>query len=299
MVDKGVRQGGILSPLLFKLYIDDIINEISNMDVGCKFGVVRLNILAYADDFVLMASSRSALSKLYEALLEKTRVKKLNINKEKSQCMIFGKNVRNDLEDGVIILNDRFQMVTQYKYLGHIIHSSLLDNLDIEYRLNMFYAKFNWVFRNFRGLSVETFFYLFNAYCLPDYGMSLWNLGIIFNKQNVLAFEIAYSNALKKMRGVPINTSSHLVANEQSQFLLNHHVLYNETRYFKRVVNSTNVLLKSVLFQIKEGVLFKSLERRLYDFYEVDFISNDLSILRSRITWVQRHEPVTGRPLNV
>ena len=101
------------------------------------------------------------------------------------------------------------------------------------------------------------------------------------------------------MRGVPVNSSSHLVANEQGQFLLKHHTLFNETRYFKRVFNATNVLLKVLLFQIKEGFLFKSLRARLSDCYDVDFCSNDLCILRGRISWVQIHEPVTGRPLDV
>ena len=70
-IEKGVRQGGILSPLLFKLYIDDVLNDISNLDIGCKLGIVRLNILAYADDFVLMANSRSALCMLMKSYYKK------------------------------------------------------------------------------------------------------------------------------------------------------------------------------------------------------------------------------------
>ena len=189
-------------------------------------------------------------------------------------------------------------MVFNYKYLGHFIQYTLVDKLDIDHRLNLFYARFNWVFRNFRGISVEALFFLFNAYCLPDYGLSIWNLGTVLNKQNFLAFEVAYNNALKKMRGVPINTSSHLVANEQDQFLFKHYAIYNQTRYFKRVFNSANILLKIITPQIKEGFLFKSLYLRLRDVYGVDFTSNDLCILRARIFWIQRHEPVTGRPLD-
>ena len=50
-VDKGVRQGGIQSPFLFKLYIDDILNKLSSTNVGCKLGLSKMNVLAYADDF--------------------------------------------------------------------------------------------------------------------------------------------------------------------------------------------------------------------------------------------------------
>ena len=56
-INKGVRQGGILSPFLFKLYIDNIISLISEQNVGCKLGFLRINIIAYADDLVLLADS--------------------------------------------------------------------------------------------------------------------------------------------------------------------------------------------------------------------------------------------------
>ena len=49
-VNEGVRQGGILSPLLFKLYLDSVLSEISGMELGCRRGFAGVNILAYADD---------------------------------------------------------------------------------------------------------------------------------------------------------------------------------------------------------------------------------------------------------
>ena len=57
-VNEGVRQGGILSPILFKLYIDNMICDISEMGVGCKLGFNRLNILAYVDDIVILSNSK-------------------------------------------------------------------------------------------------------------------------------------------------------------------------------------------------------------------------------------------------
>ena len=39
-INKGVRQGGILSPFLFKLYLDKVLGDISEINKGCRLGIM-------------------------------------------------------------------------------------------------------------------------------------------------------------------------------------------------------------------------------------------------------------------
>jgi len=49
-VSNGVRQGAVLSPYLFAVYLDDLSNELNNIKAGCYIGEVLLNHLMFADD---------------------------------------------------------------------------------------------------------------------------------------------------------------------------------------------------------------------------------------------------------
>ena len=57
----GVRQGSVLSPILFGYYMEDLINVIAKRNIGCKVGDHFTGILAYAYDIVLLAPRRHAL----------------------------------------------------------------------------------------------------------------------------------------------------------------------------------------------------------------------------------------------
>jgi len=59
----GIRQGGILLPLLFNIYIDSVIHTLRVSDLGCYLGDVYVGCIAYADDIILLSASLVNLQK--------------------------------------------------------------------------------------------------------------------------------------------------------------------------------------------------------------------------------------------
>ena len=168
------------------------------------------------------------------------------------------------------------------------------DTKDIENRLNQFYAKFNTTYRKFKTVSIETFLYLFNSYCLPDYGLALWNLNEIFSAHIFKVFQVAYHNALKKIVGVPVSFSSHDIAEYCNQLLFQHYIVSLQSRYFKRISKSGNSLVRLCLPFLTLGYDMVSLCSILKEKYTVDLRSNDFDVILARIYRVQKDEIPTG-----
>jgi len=63
-VGNGTRQGGVLSPYLFTRFVHPLISAISQSKLRCNIGGLFVNLLAYADDMVLLSQSWRALQAL-------------------------------------------------------------------------------------------------------------------------------------------------------------------------------------------------------------------------------------------
>ncbi|XP_024891452.1 trichohyalin-like [Temnothorax curvispinosus] len=86
---KGVRQGCVMSPALFNLYIADIDKALENRGIGgVELGVVRVWSLAYADDMVLVAKNREALLDMMSMLKKFLKERKLELSTEKTKVGI-------------------------------------------------------------------------------------------------------------------------------------------------------------------------------------------------------------------
>ena len=60
----GVKQGGVLSPVLFAVYIDGLLNRLSKSGVGCYMGNKFMGAVSFADDIKLLTPTFKGMKKL-------------------------------------------------------------------------------------------------------------------------------------------------------------------------------------------------------------------------------------------
>jgi len=118
-IDTGVRQGCVLSPLLYALFINGLVKELNALGVG---GVEieegkKVSAFLYADDIVLLADNRYALQAMLDKVAEYAKKWRFELNPKKSEVVVFGlryapRGIEWKLGEHVI------KQVSQYKYLG-------------------------------------------------------------------------------------------------------------------------------------------------------------------------------------
>ena len=114
-VYSGVRQGGVLSPHLFAIYIDDLIAELRKLKNGCYIADIFLACIVYADDICLLAPCRSALQLLLNTCEAYGLQWCLSYNPSKSKVMFFGKGTKTST---FMMYGKSLEFVDRYKYLG-------------------------------------------------------------------------------------------------------------------------------------------------------------------------------------
>ena len=119
--NRGVRQGCVLSPLLFNLYINEIPNlfEKINSDPFLLPNGTKLNSLLYADDLVILSRSKSGLQNCLNSLNVWSNKWLMNINLKKTKVMILQKHNSKSQKQLDFFLGDkRIEITNQYTYLG-------------------------------------------------------------------------------------------------------------------------------------------------------------------------------------
>ena len=291
-IGNGVRQGGILSPLLFCVYINELVDKISECKVGTKFGLYVSNIIMYADDLVLLSPSIAGLQILLNNAEKIITRLCLRINYEKSVTMNFCKKNCNfrEIECKFVLPNGILKHVNETKYLGFIINRYLEEKPDIERARNKFFSKFNVILRRFNSLSWEVLLYLIKSYCTPFYGADLW-INLDNSSQILNQFAIGYHKAFKKICNVSSRMSNHFICNQIGIFMFKHYINYLKICTAFRLLFKPCIFIEKNKAAFLKGELVRDIERIFNCVYGVsEIFQNDLDALKARIFYVQARE---------
>ena len=137
----GVKLGGVLSPILFSLYLEQLISRLRHVGMGCYMNCLFTGVFIYADAITLLAPSRASLAIMLEQCESFSRTHKILFN----ECDLLG----------IILSSNR-----------------TTDNVK-EKAVMKFYIKGNEVFSDFKLLPCFIQSKWFTTFCIDAYGCQL------------------------------------------------------------------------------------------------------------------------------
>ena len=244
----GVKQGCIMSPLLFSLFINDLPTYVKG---GVNLAGDIINILMYADDIVLFAETPRQLQLMINRLYEYCTMWSLKVNMAKSQVMIMKKGGgRKTNEEKWFYNEEPVEVVNMYKYLGVLITPSL--DLKKHFKDKISAAKFKvfTLWKSFvlnKDVSFEAKMNLFNAVSRSTvcYGSQ------IFGYKYSNEFNLVQRFFIKKILNIPMSAPNYLTIVECGVIPMNLFALKMHMNYIIKVLfhHKNNRLTKTLLIK--------------------------------------------------
>ncbi len=143
-VSNGIKQGSVLSPILFNIYVDDLIDELKYKSLGCHIGNQYCGIVVYADDIMLLSPSLTGLQDMLETCNQFSVGYGLAFNARKTMCIEFHVNNRcNLVQHNIKLGSETLQWFSKVKHLGHQFNCCNSFEADIKFRQGKFIACVN------------------------------------------------------------------------------------------------------------------------------------------------------------
>lgn len=257
----GVRQGDVLSPNIFKIFINDLPNTLSQNDTEAPtLGSKHINSLLYADDLVLLSTTQAGLQASLDKLMDYCHKWGLHININKTKVIIF-KPQRCLSSELFTIGTQEIENVDEYKYLGVTFDS---QGTFKPAQTSLYQKGLKAYFSMTKMLSSErtgakTILHLFDHTVKPIllYASEIWgtldpNLRRIKNNPEIklekaydkLKAENIHMKLCRFILGVNPKTSLAAVRGETGRFPLYLEIILNILKYYHHLTNTSSDLLR-------------------------------------------------------
>jgi hypothetical protein len=189
-IQDGLKQGDVLSRLLFNFSLEYAIKKVQKNHVRLKLNGTH-QLLAYVDDVNLLGGNITTVKKKNtETLIDASEEVVVEIDIAKSKHMLLSRHRNAGQNWNVRITNRSFEIVSQFKYLGMTVINQNLIQEKIERRLNSGNACYNSVqnLLSFCLLSKNIKIIIYKIIIMPVvlYGCETWSLTLRVFENRVL-----------------------------------------------------------------------------------------------------------------
>ena len=272
-VSNGVRQGGVLSPLFFSIYIDELLCKLKKSGYGCNIGSYYFGALGYADDVVLLCPTKEGLRNMIRICENYASEHDLIFNGTKSKLLIYG-NDTNSLPK-LYVNQKEVPVCNTAIHLGNLISNNVHDIIDSG--ISKFNSNFNYFMSSFGKCQSSVKNKLFLQYCTSFYGSQIWPL---YKNDVIKKISIRWRMALKRIWNLPVNTHCDIVPLVSSQLPIEIQLKCRFFKFYKSLLQSDNELIR-YLSQIRtfssNSTMGKNLNQILYelnlDIFELEMLS--------------------------
>ena len=234
----GVKQGGVLSPILFTVYIDELLMKLRSSGFGCYIDDTFVGALGYADDVTLMSPSIRGLKQMVHICETFAAEYNIKFNEKKTVAILFGKG---ESPECYLKLNGQpVTWVREVKHLGNIVTSDLTDARDCARKRSFFIGSVNKLLGSYGKIQSNVLCKLFQIYCCSFYGSELW----CCNSYGFNRCVIEWNKAMRRILRIPYRSHRWLLAQLGQQKNLREHLHIQFLRYITYALNHCNPIVK-------------------------------------------------------